>query len=340
VNVEFTPEQTAFRDSVRELLAAHASPPELRDLWSTETGRSPALWESLAEIGVPAILVPEEFGGAGGDELDLKLVLEEIGRAALPDAILETCLLAPYLIATSASKDIRERWLPPMAAGSARITVALGSGDVVPDLHVSDGVLLHRGGEVVLLAKADLVSEPLHSMDPSRRLFRVRPRPGAGEPLAEANLAGATSRSLAGSAAMLNGVAGQLIALAVEYAKARTQFGRTIGSFQGVKHQLAQAASMNSLARHATNTATHQIARASADHADAAALAHLCAVEAEAESNRVALQVHGGVGFTWEHNLQIWLKYGKTLELAYGTRRATGVLSGTAAFAARVNRSV
>src|SRR6201999_1987336 len=104
------------------------------------------------------------------------------------------------------------------------------------------------------------------------------------------------------------------------------------------KHQLAQAASMNWLARQAVNTATEKIARASADHADAAALAHLCAVEAEAESNRVALQVHGGVGFTWEHDLQIWLKYGKTMELGYGTRRATAALSGTAAFNSRATR--
>jgi alkylation response protein AidB-like acyl-CoA dehydrogenase len=340
VNVEFTPEQIAFRDCVRELLAAYASPPVLRDLWTTQTGRSPTLWQLLAEVGVPAILVPEEFGGAGGDELDLRLVLEEIGRAALPDAILESCLLAPYLITTSASKDIRDRWLPLMAAGSARLTVALGGSDIVPDLHVSDGVLLHRGDDLVLLTKADLASEPVHSMDPSRRLFRVRPRPGAGEPLAEPDVAGAASRNLAGSAAMLNGVAGQLITLAVEYAKARTQFGRPVGSFQGVKHQLAQAASMNSLAWHATNTATYKIAHASADHADAAALAHLGAVEAEAESNRVALQVHGGVGFTWEHDLQIWLKYGKTLEFGYGTRRAAAALSGIAAFGPREARSV
>jgi alkylation response protein AidB-like acyl-CoA dehydrogenase len=339
VNVEFTPEQSAFRDSVRDLLAALASPPALRDLWTTETGRSPAVWKSLAEVGLPAILVPEEFGGAGGDVLDLKLVLEEIGRAALPDAILESCLLAPYLIASSASKDIQQCWLPLMASGSARITVAL-SGDVVPDLHVSDGVVLLRGSELVLLTKADLASEALHSMDPSRRLFRVRPRPGAGEPLVGSDVDGAAVRSLAGSAAILNGVAGQLVTLAVEYAKTRTQFGRAIGSFQGIKHQLAQAASMNWLARQAVNAATYKIAGASADHADAAALAHLCAVEAEAESNRVALQVHGGVGFTWEHDLQIWLKYGKTQELAYGAWRATAALSGAGAFEAGATRSI
>src|SRR6202044_2699191 len=155
VNIEFTPEQLALRDSVRSPLTAQASPAMLRQLWATDTGRSPRLWHLLAEVGVPAIGVPEEFGGAGGDELDLELVLEEIGQAALPDAILESCLLAPYLIASSASKDIQQCWLPLMASGSARITVAL-SGDVVPDLHVSDGVVLLRGGELVLLTKADL----------------------------------------------------------------------------------------------------------------------------------------------------------------------------------------
>jgi alkylation response protein AidB-like acyl-CoA dehydrogenase len=183
---------------------------------------------------------------------------------------------------------------------------------------------------VVLLTAADVISEPLNSMDPSRRLFRVRPRPGAGQLLAQPDLGGAAARSLAGSAALLNGVAARQVALAVEYAKTRTQFGRTIGSFQAIKHQLAQAASMNALARQATTTAAYKIAQASSDHADAAVLAHLCALQAEAESNRVALQVHGGVGFTWEHNLQIWLKYGKTLELAYGSRRVAAALAGSA----------
>jgi alkylation response protein AidB-like acyl-CoA dehydrogenase len=340
LNVAFAAEQIALRDSVRELLTAHASPAVLRNLWATDTGRSPVLWDLLTDVGVPAILVPEEFGGAGGDELDLALVLEEVGYAALPDAILESCLLAPYLIATSASKDLRDRWLPLMATGSARVTAALSGSDVVPDLHVSDGVLLHRDGEVLLLATADIAAEPLSSMDPSRRLFRARPLPGAGEPLAAPDLDGAVARSRAGSAAILNGVAGRLVALAVEYAKARTQFGRPIGSFQAIKHQLAQAASMNALARHATTTAMYKIARHSADHADAAALAHLCAVEAEAESNRVALQVHGGVGFTWEHDLQTWLKYGKTLELAYGSRRVIAAISGAGAFEPHDLRSI
>ena len=340
MNVEFTPEQLALRDSVRSLLTAQAAPAMLRRLWATDTGRSPRLWHLLAEVGVPAIGVPEEFGGAGGDELDLELVLEEIGQAALPDAMLESCLLAPYLIATSAAPEVRERWLPLMAAGSARVTVALGDRAVAPDVHVSDAVLIERSGELILVQTADLDAEAVWSMDPSRRLFRVRPRPGAGVQLPAPDLAGARARCLAGSAAILTGVAARLVALTVDYARVRTQFGRPIGSFQGVKHQLAQAASMNALARHATVAATYKIARGAADHADAAALAHLCAAEAAAESNRVALQVHGGVGFTWEHDLQIWLKYGKTFELAYGSKRNIAALCGAAALGDDAGRTI
>ena len=168
----------------------------------------------------------------------------------------------------------------------------------------------------------------------------MHPRGGAGEILATADLPGALTRSLTGSAALLNGVAHRLLELAVDHARVRFQFGRPIGSFQAIKHQLATATSLAALARHATAAATCKVAAGSADHADAAGLAHLCAVEAEAECNRVALQVHGGVGFTWEHDLQIWLKYGKTLEIGYGSRRTTAALAGTAALAAPAARSV
>lgn len=210
---------------------------------------------------------------------------------------------------------------------------------MAPDLHVSDAVVVPREGELVLCAAGDVNAQPLRSMDPSRRLFAVSPR-GPGETLPAAGVPGAGARSLAGSAALLNGVAHRLVELAVDYAKVRHQFGRPIGSFQAVKHQLAHATSLNALARHATVAATWKVARGSADHGDAAGLAHLCAVEAEAESNRVALQIHGGVGFTWEYDLQLWLKYGKTLEHGYGSRRASAALAGSTALGDSAARSI
>lgn len=330
MNFDLLPEQVALGDAVRGLLKAHATPANARQLWASDTGRDPELWRRLAEMGIAAILVPEHFGGLGRDELDLLLVLEQIGRVALPDAILESCVLAPFLIAGSVSKKLQQRWLPRMATGEVRVTVGLGDSGLVPDVLASDLVLLEVAGEVVALERDDLVATPLSSMDPSRRISIVNPLPGAGEPLIGADLGGAHVRSLVGSAAVLNGLGARLIEMTVEYAKVRTQFGRPIGSFQAVKHELAHAASLNGLSRWATAAAVYSVARAREDGTDAATLAHVCAVEAEAEANRVALQVHGGVGFTWEYDLQLWLKRGKVLEQAYGAERDLAERAGRA----------
>lgn len=340
MNIEFSPEQEQLRAGVRALLAECASPSDLRRWWTEATGRSPHLWARLSEMGIPGILVAKEFGGLGGDELDLAVVLEEVGRAALPDAVLEACLIAPHLIASSASPALRERWLPAIASGAARIAVSFGGSGIAADAHISDAVLIERGTDILLVEAEDVVAEPLVSMDPSRRLFRVRPRSGAGVPLTDPDRSGAVTRILTGTATLLNGVASRLVELACDYAKLRTQFGRPIGSFQAIKHQLAQATSLNSLSRYATIAATYAVARGQADRHDAAALAYVCAVDAEAESNRVALQVHGGVGFTWESDLQIWLKHGKVLELGSSTRRDAALAAGSAAFRPLGSRAV
>jgi alkylation response protein AidB-like acyl-CoA dehydrogenase len=329
MNFDFTSEQLALRDAVRGVLSTEAAPARLRALWESPTGRDPAAWQRLAELGVPGVLVADEFDGGGGDEFDLYLVLEEAGRAALPDALLESCLLAPYLISAHGSVEFKDRWLPGLAAGTLRAAVALGGTRVVADAHVSDLLLLEDDGRLLALTREEVALEPLVSMDPSRRLFAVSSAPGAGVEVGGAEvLAAAHARRMAGSAAVLIGIATRLIELTVDYAKVRFQFGRPIGSFQGVKHQLAQAVSLNALARQAAVAAVYKLAHRSPDAADAAVLARVCAVEAESESNHVALQVHGGVGFTWEHDLQLWLKLGKSLEQAHGGRRDTAALAG------------
>src|SRR5699024_9055584 len=114
------------------------------------------------------------------------------------------------------------------------------------------------------------------------------------------------------------GLSAGMVGMTVEYVKVRKQFNRIIGSYQAVKHQLAQASSYNALALQATRSSIFRVARNEQNAADSARLARICAIEAEFESNRVALQLHGGIGFTWEHDLQFWLKRGKALEQAYG----------------------
>jgi alkylation response protein AidB-like acyl-CoA dehydrogenase len=331
VNFAFSPEQLALRDSMRALARASAPPARLRALWQTDTGRDDSAWRALGEIGVVGLMVPEAWGGGGGDELDLFLVLEELGKACWPDEVVNSCLVAPPLLVSAGSDDLRERWLPRLAAGDARAAVGLGPSRIVADAHVSDLVIINLSGRLAAFERDEVTLEPLVSMDPSRRLFRVTPLYAPGKDVGPADAAETQARQAVGTASILNGIASRLVEMTTSYVKIRRQFGRPIGSFQGVKHQLAHTLSLNSLSRNAAMASTWKVARSEPDACDAAPLALLCAVESEAESNRAALQLHGGVGFTWEHDLQMWLKRGKALEQACGGRRHVAETAGASA---------
>ena len=165
---------------------------------------------------------------------------------------------------------------------------------------------------------------------------------GAGSTLEadESTLEAIHSRQQAGSAAVLNGLADRMIELTTEYTKIRKQFGRIVGSFQAVKHQLAQAVSLNALSTRAARTAMYRVAHDDISAVDSARLARICAVEAEFESNRAALQLHGGIGFTWENDLQNWLKRGKALEQAHGGYVAQLAIAGASGVGASPSNAV
>lgn len=317
---EYTEEQAELAVMIGRMWDRVSDAPVDRGLWTDSVGRDERVWSGLAEAGATAILVPESRGGAGGDLTDLALVLAEAGRRALPDAVIEGLVVAPVALALSETA-VADEWSAALAEGGARATAVLGDARYAPDAHVSDIIILESDGDVRVYERGDVELSAMPSMDPSRRIFQARPI-GAGVSLALSSAA--RDRILAHQdaalALVLGGLSSALIDQTVEYVKVRSQFGRPIGSFQTVKHQLAQAYSRNELARRAANSAAFLVARDDARAADAAALARLCATEAEFESNRVALQLHGGVGFTWEFDLQQWLKRGKILELAYGRR--------------------
>jgi alkylation response protein AidB-like acyl-CoA dehydrogenase len=328
---DFSPEQVALRDSVVRLFEARADTVSLRALWETETGREPKLWDGLVDLGLTALLVPEEYDGLGGDEVDLCPVLEEVGRFCVPDAVLEAVLLAPAIISMAGSADQKARWLPALASGEVRATVALSTTPFVPDAHVSDLIVLQRDGALTLYERSEVDIARVKVMDPSRRVFAVTPRAGAGSPLQAdgPTLDAIQCRQDVGLAALLGGVSVALLDRTVEYAKIRKQFDRTIGSFQAVKHQLAQADAYAEVARQATRSSFYRTAHHDPRAVDSAVLARVCATEAEFECNRVALQLHGGIGFTWEHDLQFWLKRGKSLEQSYGTLRSALARAGS-----------
>ena len=322
MKIAFEPEQQALAAGFDRAVGALAKPEALRALWDDETGRSPELWEAVVGMGLPAILVPEGCGGFGGGLVDLALVLESVGRHAVPDALLEALVTGPVALARAGSPEQQQRWLPGIADGSLRVTVALRGLASVPDAHVSDLLVSRQGDDLLVVDLEGCTVTRQTVMDPSRRQFAVEVPEGAAEVLPGS--AGALdivlAHEAAGSASVLIGLSQRMIDDTVAYAKVREQFGRVIGSFQAVKHQLADATARIQMASFQVHAAAAKVAGDADDARFAALAARQVALDAEFEANRAALQLHGGIGFTWEHDLQIWLKRGKALEQAHGNR--------------------
>jgi alkylation response protein AidB-like acyl-CoA dehydrogenase len=288
MNFAFTDDQLAFAGAVREVLRTHCPPAALR------TERTPA-WGRLAELGLFTALVPEEAGGLGLRLADLVPALEETGRACLPGPVAETAVAGPYLVAE-----------PARLSG---LKVGFGPGSLVADADLVD--LVVSCGRISGTAKL----EPVPGTDPCRRMFEVE--------LAESapvDTSVALPLVTVATAAQLLGVGRRLVDSTVAYARARTQFGVPVGSFQAVKHQLADAAVALEFAAPLVYRAALTAgppARASAARDVSAAKA--AAGEAALLAARVALQVHGAVGYTEELDLRFWLARARSLSSLYGT---------------------
>jgi alkylation response protein AidB-like acyl-CoA dehydrogenase len=341
VRFHFTEDQRLLRDTVRDFLTSECTVDHVRELWGSETGRSPAFWSQLAEIGLPGLLVPEAFGGMGMDEIDLVLLLEETGRAALTAPVISTAAIAAPLIRDLGSKSLAERWLPKLAGGEAIVAVGHAVNAFVSDAHVADLLLLPRGDEVHTVPPSDVKRTPQRSNDPSRRLFSVEWTPSettrvAEGPQGRALLEAALDRGALACAAQQLGVAQQLIDMAVAYASQREQFGAPIGSFQAVKHQLADLAVKLEYARPVVYRAAHSVARDARTRAVDVSMAKLAASEAALAAAKTALQIHGAIGYTWEQDLHVWMRRAWSLELSWGSgawhraRVAGAVLDGAA----------
>lgn len=332
----FEPEQYDLAAGFDRAAGAVANPETSRALWEAETGRSPALWQAVVDMGLTAILVPEEYDGFGSTFVDVALVLERIGHHAIPDALLEALVTGPVALALAGSDDQKQKWLPGVVDGSVRVTVALRGLASVPDAHLSD-VLIYREGDALKLVDLRRTSlTPLASMDPSRRQFAVEVPAEAAEPMTDSvdALEVVLAHEAAGSACVLIGLAQRMIDDTVAYTKVREQFGRPIGSFQAVKHQLADATARVTLARFQVHAAAAKVSTGAEGARYASLAARRVALDAEFEANRAALQLHGGIGFTWEHDLQMWLKRGKALEQAHGNRGEVADELGAAVLAA------
>jgi alkylation response protein AidB-like acyl-CoA dehydrogenase len=323
MNFDFSDEQYQLRDGARDFFSGESTPAYVRSMWDHDTGRSPELWRKMAETGFVGLTVPEEHGGLGMNEVDLVLILEEAGKALLPEPLLETTAIGVPLLLEAGTPEQQAEWLPRVAAGDAVVTVQLAEAPVVVDAHIADLLLLQRGDELHAVPADAFHATAQPSMDGARRVFTVEAETSSDTRMAggAAEAAKAYDRGAAGTAALLNGVSQALLDQTVAYAKEREQFGRPIGSFQAVKHLLAETLLVVESSKAAAWYAAYAIANDADGRSDAVSVAKAYATEAERKANTESLQCHGGIGFTWEHDLHLWLKRGKALEASYGTAR-------------------
>jgi alkylation response protein AidB-like acyl-CoA dehydrogenase len=323
MDFRFSDDQLLLQSTVRDFLAKECTPELVRKLWETPTARSPQLWRKLAEVGVPGLLVPEAQGGMGLCELEAVLIHEEAGRVALAEPLVATAAVAAPLL-RDLGGALAAEWLPRIAEGAAVLAVGHPAMPFVEDAHVADLLLLPRGDDALFAVAAERARiEPQPTTDPSRRIARVGFDAGRATQLAEGTSArrlldAAFDRGALACAAQALGAADRMLELSVAYTSQRKQFGKPIGSYQAVKHMLANAKLGLEYARPVVQRAAASVAQASPQRAVHVSMAKGVACEAARVAARVSLQCHGAIGYTWEQDLHLFMRRAWSLGQAWG----------------------
>lgn len=320
MDFSFSDDQELFRSTVRQLLADRCPPSVVRAAWDDRSARASPAWAPLAEMGVVGLLAPEAAGGLGMDEVDLALLLEETGRAALPDPLVEHAAVAiPLLRDVGGPGDL----LAAAASGDQFVGVGLAAMTHVLAAGRAGALLLQHRDELHLVASERFTASPVASVDRSRRLATVEWEPSADSLLvagdaARRSAALAFDRGALGTASQLVGLARAMIDLTVGYVGQREQFGRPVGSYQAVKHHLANALLEVEFAAPLVYAAAWAVANQAADRSRAVSMAKSTASDAATTAARVALQCHGAIGYTVEYDLHLWMKRAWALAAAWG----------------------
>jgi len=366
---DLTDEQQAIRATAKDFLAARYKSDRIRELADSETGFEQSDWDEMAELGWTGLALPEEWGGQGLGIVDLAVLFEEMGYALAPSPLFSNTI-AGLALSLCGSDDQRERFLRPLAAGELRGVPALwdagtpatpgsftmegaaqGDGVVldgekvlVPDAAAADFFIVATadGRRHLVEAAADgvtVLAEP--SIDATRRLSAVRfegveVAPQNTMPGEQADYYPVFHRLCVALAAESTGIAQRTMEMSVEYAKDRKQFDRPIGSYQAVSHRCAQMLLETENSRSAVYGAAWAADAEPESLPLAASIAKAYASDAGWRVPDAAIQVHGGIGFTWEHDLHFFLKRGKQNAAMFGDakwhreRVADAVLAGAA----------
>jgi alkylation response protein AidB-like acyl-CoA dehydrogenase len=348
LDFEFSEDQELLRATVRRFLTERAPIAYVREMLDDERGTTDDVWSGLIALGATGLLVPEVHGGAGMGMVDMAVVLEELGRAVHPGPFASTAVGAASIIALSGSEDDRTEFLPALASGESTGTVALSSpGDthvVVEDgdwrirgekTHVADAVAAdllvvtatttegELGAFVVARDAPGLEVTPTATVDGTRKFATVTLTEAPARRLGSGNAKDAVAETVdrLGIAAVVDGVgtASRALEMALEYAKERRQFDRPIGSFQAVQHLCADMLRALELGRAAGYYACWAADDAEPGEAHrAAVMAKAFASSAYAQLGGSAIQVFGGIGFTWEHDVHLYYKRLLSLSAALG----------------------
>jgi alkylation response protein AidB-like acyl-CoA dehydrogenase len=351
MNFGLSETQQTLKNTVRKFLAAECPLGEVRKLMETETAFDGALWSKIAEQGWTGVIFPEEFGGFGMGMVEMAAALEEMGRALLPGPYLSTVLLAGSAIEAAGDDNQKSKYLSAICRGEAKSTLALleDSASWSPDAveMKANGLVLHgrklfvpdaaAAGFLVVAARMDgdlalfvvpsdapgLRIANMPAMDNTRKLYEVNFNSVPAELLAQGARARlALDRALdiatVGLVAEMTGGMQRLLEVTVEYAKTRKQFGRPIGEFQAVQHQCADMLVYTESSRSGAYYAAYAMQEGIPEARLAVSVAKAYSSDAYREVGNRAIQVHGGMGFTWENDAHLFYRRAKASELAFG----------------------
>ena len=323
-------DQDDFRAAVRGLLADTCPAEAVRAAWREQVGEVPGggdgrvrpAWNALAEMGVLGVMVPESAGGLGMTDEDIVPLLIECGRAALPDPVSSTAYVAAGLLRDHGGADA-STLLGRIADGSATVLVGFPGSPYLTAADSADVFLMCDRGEVHELAPSEVTLTPVESVDGARALASV-----SWEPTDATRIVGGADGSLAvtqafdraalGAAAQLVGLSERMLDMTVQYAEERKQFGVAIGTFQAIKHHLADAALAVAFVQPLVLRAANSL-----HHGDPEAPVHVSMAKARASEaatavSEVALQCHGAIGYTVEYDLHFFMKRAWALAARYG----------------------
>jgi alkylation response protein AidB-like acyl-CoA dehydrogenase len=364
MDIGFSEEQELLRDTARKFLDSQCDTKFVRRMMATETAVTPEFWNRLAEQGWLGITYLEDDGGAGLGLIDLVVLMEEVGRAVMPGPFPATVLLGGAAIAEAGSAAQRREWLPRIASGEAKATLALtepnarwdaaaisagaretaggftlsGSKMFVPDAHLADvlvvaarsrdGSTMEDGVSLFLVPQgtAGVEVRLLPSIDETRKTCEVR-LDNVAVPVTAllgelhqgwAPLAQVVDKAAVALSAEICGAAQRVLEITVDYAKMRTTFGKPIGSYQGVKHKCADMLIEIENAKSLTYYAAWAVDEGDAEAPMAVSMAKAAASDAGRKVCAAGIQLHGGIGMTWEHDLHLYLKRAKADEVALG----------------------